>query len=113
MIVRGNRAGQFAMERLFGDGRALLARNGLEVADVDWLLPAQMHAQALDALADGLGFPAGKVLWRGGETGYSASSSIPAALGWYRHAGVVKPGDLVMSLAVGAGMNSGGALYRA
>ncbi len=113
VIVRGSRAAQAAMEMLLADGRALLARNGLTPSDVDWLLPSQMHAQAVDALADGLGFSADKVLWRGGDTGYSASSSIPAALAWHRHAGVVKPGDLVLSLAVGAGMNSGGALYRA
>lgn len=113
VIVRGSRAAQAAMEMLLADGKGLLARNGLSPADVDWLLPSQMHAQAVDALADGLGFPASKVLWRGGDTGYSASSSIPAALAWHRHAGVIRPGDLVLSLAVGAGMNSGGALYRA
>jgi 3-oxoacyl-[acyl-carrier-protein] synthase-3 len=113
VVVRGGRAAQATLEMLLADGRVLLRRNGLTAADVAWLLPMQTHAQAVDAVAEGLGFSSAQVLWRGGDTGYAASASIPAALAWHRHAGIVKPGDLVLSLAVGAGMNSGGALYRA
>ena len=113
IVVRGQRAGAKTMELLLGDARELLDRNGLTPADVDWLLPMQTHAGAVDALARTLGWPRDKVLWFGDQTGYAASASIPAALGWKREEGLVRPGDLVMVLAVGAGMNSGGALFHA
>lgn len=113
IVVRGRSAGAATLELLLTDARRLLQRNALTPADVDWLLPMQTHKGAVDALCAELGWPRDKLLWFGDETGYSASASIPATLGWKRAEGVVKPGDLVMVLAVGAGMNSGGALIRA
>ena len=62
---------------------------------------------------DGLHIGREKLLWTGDVTGYAASASIAAALGARRHEGVIQKGDLVLSLAVGAGMNVAGALYHA
>ncbi len=53
---------------------------------IDWLLPAQTHAQAIEALRTALGFPPEKVLWTGNKTGYAASASIPTAFGAQVHA---------------------------
>ncbi|UQA61217.1 3-oxoacyl-[acyl-carrier-protein] synthase III C-terminal domain-containing protein [Polyangium aurulentum] len=111
LLVRGSRAQSASLELLLACGRRLLARNRLTPADIDWVLPAQTHARAVDAVCEGLGFPPEKLLWRGDVTGYAASASIPACLGKQLHEGTVRKGDLVLSLAVGAGMNCAGALY--
>ncbi len=67
----------------------------------------------LDGLRQELGFEASKMLWVGDRRGFSGSASIPACLSEHRATGEVKTGDLVLSLAVGAGMNCAGALYYA
>jgi 3-oxoacyl-[acyl-carrier-protein] synthase-3 len=91
----------------------LLARNGLQSKDVNWLIPIQTHAGLLDGVRAELGFDEAQLLWVGDQRGFSGSASIPACLSEQLASGRVKKGDLVLSLAVGAGMNCAGALYHA
>jgi 3-oxoacyl-[acyl-carrier-protein] synthase-3 len=111
MIVRGHQVGVAGLELMLDTGRRLLARNRLGPGDIDWLVPAQTHIGTLEALCDGLELSRGKLVWSGNVTGYSASASIAATLGARRHDHTLRKGDLVLSLAVGAGMNVAGALY--
>jgi 3-oxoacyl-[acyl-carrier-protein] synthase III len=113
IIMLGSRAGEATQRMLLECGRRLLEQNALSPRDVDWLLPIQTHAGLLDAVRGELGFPAEKLLWVGGERGFSGSASIPACLSEQLASGTVKKGQLIMSLAVGAGMNCAGALYYA
>jgi len=113
IFVRGSRIQAAGMELLLDCGRRLLARNHLKPSDISWLLPAQTHVGTVEALCDGLELPREKMLWFGDTTGYSASSSIPTCLSVQLHNGTIKKGDLVLSLAVGAGLNCAGALYYA
>ena len=113
LVVRGARAGATGLALMLDAGRRLLARNRLSGADLDWLLPAQTHVGTVEALCDGLGVPRAKLLWSGDTTGYAASASIAAALGARRADRTIARGALVLSLAVGAGMNVAGALYHA
>ena len=112
LIVRGNRVGAAGLELMLDTGRRLLARNRLTPRDVDWLLPSQTHHAVVEALCDGLELPRDKLVWSGDRTGYAASASIAATLGARRHDQTMRKGDLVLSLAVGAGMNVAGALYH-
>jgi 3-oxoacyl-[acyl-carrier-protein] synthase III len=112
LIVRGARAGIAGLELMLEAGRRLLARNRLAAGDLDWLLPAQTHIATVEALCAGLGVPRAKLLWSGDVTGYAASASIAATLGARCHDLTLRKGDLVLSLAVGAGMNVAGALYH-
>lgn len=113
IIMLGSRAGEATLRMLLECGRQLLERNRLSPADVDWFLPIQTHAGLLDAVRQELGFSAEQLLWVGGERGFSGSASIPACLSEQLASGVVGKGQLVLSLAVGAGMNCAGALYYA
>jgi 3-oxoacyl-[acyl-carrier-protein] synthase III len=111
LLVRGEKAQAASLELMLETGAELLGRNQLGAADIDWFLPAQTHIQTLEALCDGLRLPLDKLLWSGDVTGYAASASIPAALSARRQEGTIQRGDLVLSLAAGAGMNVAGALY--
>jgi 3-oxoacyl-[acyl-carrier-protein] synthase-3 len=112
LIVRGARAGEVGLALMLDAGRQLLARNRLAPGDIDWLLPAQTHAAIVEALCDGLAIPRRKLVWSGDVTGYAASASIAATLGARLADRTLRKGDLVLSLAAGAGMNVGGALYH-
>ncbi|MDF3068829.1 MAG: type beta-ketoacyl synthase-like protein [Polyangiaceae bacterium] len=113
IIMMGSRAGEATHRMLVECGHRLLSRNGLLPKDVDWLLPIQTHAGLLDSVRGELGFSSEQLLWVGGERGFSGSASIPACLSEQLASGVVNKGQLVLSLAVGAGMNCAGALYYA
>lgn len=113
IIMMGSRAGEATQRMLLECGHRLLERNGLSPKDVDWLLPIQTHAGLLESVRGELGFSADQLLWVGGERGFSGSASIPACLSEQLGSGVVSKGQLVLSLAVGAGMNCAGALYYA
>lgn len=111
LFVRGARAGEVGLALMLDAGRRLLARNQLAPDDIDWLLPAQYHAAAVEALCDGLAIPRAKLVWSGDVTGYAASASIPATLGARLADRSMRKGELVLSLAAGPGMNVAGALY--
>ena len=113
IIMMGSRAGEATQRMLLECGRRLLERNGLAPKDVDWLLPIQTHAGLLDSVRGELGFSTDQMLWVGGERGFSGSASIPACLSEQLGSGVIHKGQLILSLAVGAGMNCAGALYYA
>jgi 3-oxoacyl-[acyl-carrier-protein] synthase-3 len=111
LVVRGARVGVAGLALMLEVGHRLLARNGLSPGDIDWLLPSQTHVATVEALCDGLEIPRAKLVWSGDTTGYAASASIAATLGARRADHTLAKGDLVLSLAVGAGMNVAGALY--
>lgn len=113
MIMLGSRAASATRDMLIECGRTLLARNGLGPGDVDWLIPIQTHRGLLAEVCHTLEFPDEKLLWTGDVTGFSGSASIPACLAEQTARGTVRPGQLVLSMAVGAGMNCAGALYYA
>jgi len=113
IIMLGSRAGEATREMLLECARQLLRRNSLSIDDVDWLIPIQTHAGLLDVVRRELSLESGKLLWVGDRRGFSGSASIPACLSEHLADGTVEKGDLILSLAVGAGMNCAGALYYA
>jgi 3-oxoacyl-[acyl-carrier-protein] synthase III len=110
-VMMGSKAGAATVEMLIACAKKLLERNKVRPSDVDWLIPIQTHAQVVDALAKALEWPKKKLLWFGDVTGFAGSASIPACLSDQIESGVVRKGDLVLSVAVGAGMNCAGTLY--
>jgi len=112
MTMLGSRAAGATHDLLVECGRTLLRRNGLTPRDVTWLLPIQTHAGLLAGVTRDLEWSKEKLLWFGDVNGFSGSASIPSCLAEQAGQGRVRPGDLVLSLAVGAGLNCAGALYR-
>lgn len=112
-IMRGSRAAGATAGMLRECADRLLARNNLTIDDVDWLLPIQTHVGIVGGLREALGCPPEKLIWHGDAIGFSGSSSIPAMFSAARQDGRIQDGQLVLSVAVGAGMNCAGALFRA
>ncbi len=112
MVMRGSAAAEAVAEVLVARARELLDRNKLSAADIDWVLPIQGHPAVIEALATETGLPPDRIPWSGGVTGFSGSASIPSALARLVEDGRVTRGQLILSVAAGAGLNSAGALYR-
>jgi 3-oxoacyl-[acyl-carrier-protein] synthase-3 len=89
----------------------LLARNGLSLADVAWLVPHSGTAGVQAAIARTLELPDERILTNYADVGNVSSASIPVALDHFVSRGRVRPGDLVLSAAVGGGWYVAAALY--
>jgi 3-oxoacyl-[acyl-carrier-protein] synthase-3 len=113
ILMLGSRAAEATREMLIECGQLLLRRNQWTPAEVDWFLPIQSHGGLIDSVREALEFPPEKLLWFGDTNGFSGSASIPSCLSEQIERGVVRPGQRVLSVAVGAGMNCAGALYYA
>ncbi|HEY0464156.1 MAG TPA: ketoacyl-ACP synthase III [Polyangiaceae bacterium] len=93
--------------------RALLERNRLSLADIDWIIPHSGTPGVQAMIAEHLRAPAEKVLTNLVEVGNLTAASIPTALHHFKQKGVIKPGSLILSASVGLGWQYAGALYTA
>jgi len=89
----------------------LLLRNRLTLEDIDWIVPHSGTAGVQRAVADALGVSPQKVLTNYAQVGNVSSASIPTALQQFIGEGKIKPGELILSAAVGTGWYAAGALY--
>ena len=89
----------------------LLARNRYTLADVTWVIPHSGTAGVQAALVRALELPAERILSNFAEVGNVSSASIPVALDHFATTGRVRPGDVVLSAAVGGGWYAAAALY--
>jgi 3-oxoacyl-[acyl-carrier-protein] synthase-3 len=111
-IMRGSRVAGATIDLLVRVARAVMDQSRLDPSRIDWLLPIQTHVQVVDAVVSALEWPAERVIWRGDVTGFAGSASIPACLSAEIERGVVTRGQVVLSIAVGAGLNCAATIYH-
>jgi len=96
-----------------GDAAELiLERQGYTSDDVDLLIPHQANVRIIEATAKRIGLPMEKVYVNIQEYGNTSSATIPVCLAEAKRDGSLKPGQLVVMVAFGAGMTWGSALMR-
>ncbi|MGN6278290.1 MAG: beta-ketoacyl-ACP synthase III [Sphingomonas sp.] len=89
-----------------------LTAAGLDVADVDWVVPHQANARILDATARKLGLGADKVVVTVDQHANTSAASVPLALDTAVRDGRIKQGDLLVLEAMGGGFTWGAAAVR-
>jgi 3-oxoacyl-[acyl-carrier-protein] synthase-3 len=102
---------KMARRRVVGLVQELLARHGLGVGDVDWVVPHQASGPGL-ALLPRMGFAAERIVNIVGQYGNCVAASIPMALAHLAANGRVRRGDRVLLVGTGAGLSVAGALLR-
>ncbi|KKK46985.1 hypothetical protein LCGC14_3159760, partial [marine sediment metagenome] len=110
--MRGREVYKFAVEKmqwLLGD---CMAACGLEIEDVDLVVPHQVNMRILKAAAARHKFPMEKVYVNIDRYGNTSAASIPLALHDAVQAGRVGPGSTVLLIAFGAGLTWAGAVVR-
>jgi len=101
-----------AVKHMVSASRSVLEEAGFTVADVDHLVAHQANLRILDAVAARLGVPREKCAINLDEYGNTSSASVPLALDEAERADRIKPGQLVLLCALGAGYAWGAALVR-
>ena len=101
-----------AIDKMSQSVALLLARNGLGVEDIAWLVPHQANSRIMSGVARRLGIKETRVVSTVGDHGNISAATIPAALDHACKKEWIKHGDLVALTAMGGGFAWGGALIR-
>jgi 3-oxoacyl-[acyl-carrier-protein] synthase-3 len=110
--MQGQAVFKFAVQQMAGSVQAALAKAGLTVADVDFVVPHQANKRIVDATMKMLQLPLDKCITNIDEYGNTSSASIPLALADSIRAGQVKKGNVVVFVAFGAGLSWGAVVWR-
>jgi 3-oxoacyl-[acyl-carrier-protein] synthase III len=89
-----------------------MTANGLTADQVDWLIPHQANLRIISATADKLGLPMAKVVVTVDQHGNTSAASIPLALDTSWRDGRIKPGQILILEALGAGLTWGAVVVR-
>jgi 3-oxoacyl-[acyl-carrier-protein] synthase-3 len=103
---------KFAVSQMAECITILLGRQGLSPQDIAMVIPHQANQRILDATAERLGLPEGRMASVIGRYGNTTAATLPLALEDVVRDGRVKRGDLVVFVAVGAGFTVGASLVR-
>ncbi|HXU72974.1 MAG TPA: beta-ketoacyl-ACP synthase III [Polyangia bacterium] len=101
-----------AVKNISSAAKTALEANGKTPGDVDWVVAHQANLRILEGVAERCGLPLDKFYLNIHKYGNTSSASIPIALDEAAREGKVKPGDLVLMAALGAGLSWGSALVR-
>jgi len=85
---------------------------GVDIIDVDWIVPHQANRRILNATAIKLGVPQDKIVMTVDIHANTSSASIPLALDVAVADGRIQPGQLLMLESMGGGFTWGSALVR-
>jgi 3-oxoacyl-[acyl-carrier-protein] synthase-3 len=110
--MNGREVFRFAVNALSTATRRVLEIGGLQVDDVDWLVPHQANRRILDAVRRNLGLPEDRVLVTVGRHANTSAASVPLALAEAAATGKLLPNQIVLINAMGGGFTWGAALLR-
>lgn len=110
--MQGNEVFKVAVNTLERIVDETLAANRLDKFDVDWLVPHQANIRIIAATAKKLRMPMERVVVTVDRHGNTSAASVPLALDAAVRDGRIRPGDLILLEAFGAGFTWGSALLR-
>ena len=100
----GRAVWRFAIEAFPQAVRGVLERVGRDLSEVDLIVPHQANLRIVEAGMENLGLPMGKTFTNLQKYGNTAGASVPIALREALDEGLVKPGNLVVTVAFGGGL---------
>jgi len=103
---------KFAVSQMADTITTLLERHQLSPSDIAMVIPHQANQRILDATAERLELPPGRMASVIGRYGNTTAATLPLALEDAVLAGRITRGDLVVFVAVGAGFTVGASLVR-
>ncbi|MDR1178973.1 MAG: ketoacyl-ACP synthase III [Spirochaetales bacterium] len=108
----GGKVYRFAVDALGRVGEILLAKAALDISSIDFIVPHQANIRIIEACAKRLSLPLDKFYINIQEFANTSSASIPIALADMKQKGILKAGQLIMTVAFGAGLTCGGNIIR-
>ncbi len=110
--MKGNETFKVAVKLMADVSSALLDEQGFAKDEIHLFIPHQANSRIIDAVGERMKFPAERVYKNVDRYGNTSAASIPIALDECVRDGRLKPGDLVLMTAFGAGLVWGSVLVR-
>lgn len=102
--MKGREVFKFAVTKMEDCIDRAIETLGISPSDLTLFIPHQSNARIIRATQERMGLPAEKVVLNIGQYGNTSAASIPLGLDHARRTGKVKEGDLVLLIAIGAGL---------
>jgi len=110
--MNGREVYKFAVRALTDSSRAVLEANGLKPSQVDHVIAHQANIRIIDAILERLEVPRERCWLNIERFGNTSSASLPTTLDEANRAGRLKKGDIILMMAIGAGMAYGSSVVR-
>ena len=110
--MQGNAIFRHAVDKLAATATAAMDKAGVTAGDVDWIVPHQANIRIIRGTAKKLGLPMDNVVVTVHDHGNTSAASIPLALSVGKERGQIRPGDLIVTEAIGGGLAWGAVVLR-
>jgi len=110
--MMGNETFKHAVTKMGEVALKALSQNGYGIEDVALFIPHQANLRIVGAIGKRLGVPPERIFVNLERYGNTSSASIAIALAEAKAQGRIRPGDLVLLVAFGAGLTWGSVLVR-
>jgi 3-oxoacyl-[acyl-carrier-protein] synthase III len=112
MKLKGREVFKFAVQRFVELLQDAICKCELTTEQIALVIPHQVNQRIIDAAIERLEIPPEKAFVNIDKYGNTSAASIPIALDEAVRAGRLKPGDIAIFLAFGAGLTWGNAVVR-
>jgi 3-oxoacyl-[acyl-carrier-protein] synthase-3 len=112
LVMEGKEVFRHAIEKLAETAHTALDKAGLTPEDVDWIVPHQANIRIIEGTAKRMQVPMDRVVVTVQDHGNTSAASIPLALSVGKQRGQIKPGDLIVTEAIGGGLAWGSVVLR-
>ncbi len=110
--MSGSEVFKFAVRVMDESTRRVLDRAGLQISDVDLLVPHQANSRIIEAAAKRLGMPQERVFSNVDQYGNTSAASIPIALAEAVEQERLRPGHTLALVGFGAGLSWAASVLR-
>ncbi|SMX22316.1 beta-ketoacyl-ACP synthase III [Boseongicola aestuarii] len=110
--MQGKEVFRHAVEKLASTAHTALEKVGLGSDDIDWIVPHQANLRIIKSTAQKMGVELDRVVLTVQDHGNTSAASIPLALSVSVERGQIKPGNLIVTEAIGGGLAWGAVVLR-
>lgn len=111
LYMDGRKVYKFAVKAVSDIIVEILERNQMAAEDLDWIVPHQANSRIIQAAARRLKIPIEKFYINIEDFANTSAASIPIACTEMQEKGLLKAGDVVLTVGFGAGLTYGGNLF--
>jgi 3-oxoacyl-[acyl-carrier-protein] synthase-3 len=110
--MKGKEVFKLAVRAMDDAAREILEHHQLRADQISLVIPHQANLRIIESISQYLELPMERFFVNVDRYGNTSAASIPIALDEARRTGRIKPGDLTLLVAFGAGLTYGSALIR-
>jgi len=112
LMMAGKEVFRHAVDKLAQTTLAVMEKAGVTAEDIDRVVPHQANIRIITGTARKLGLPMEKIVVTVQDHGNTSAASIPLAMSVAKAEGLLRPGELVVTEAIGGGLAWGAVLLR-